>query len=146
MAIFRLESERFWEKVDKTKICWNWTAGCFGSSGEYGCFYKTGGRVAVGAHRWSYENLIGPIPDGLVLDHLCRNTKCVRPDHLEPVTHRTNILRGEGLAARQAVQTQCKRGHSLQDAFILKGDRRDCRACRKIRNDRRSYRYRHVHG
>ncbi len=146
MPAFRPEAERFWEKVDKTDTCWLWTGSGIGRNKEYGNFYLTGGRNRVMAHIYSYEQLVGPVPEGLVLDHLCRQTKCVRPDHLEPVTQQVNILRGEGLAAKQAQQTHCKRGHSLEDAHILSRGRRDCRVCRKLRADRRTSQYRKVHG
>ena len=81
---------RFWEKVDKTDTCWLWVASC----GEYGYGqYKFDG-YNYRAHRYSYELKYGNIPDGLVLDHLCRNVKCVNPDHLEIVSVRENIVRG----------------------------------------------------
>ncbi len=64
-------------------------------------------------HRVFYEELIGPIPEELVLDHLCRNTRCVNPDHLEPVTLKENLLRGRGAAANNARKTHCLRGHEL---------------------------------
>lgn len=137
MPLYRPEEERFWEKVDKTEDCWLWTAGRFGRNREYGCFYLTGGKKAIPAHVWAYKCLVGMIPSGLVLDHLCKTKLCVRPDHLEPVTHRENILRGDGIAAKQARQTYCKRGHSLDNAHILRNGGRDCRVCRKLRNDRR---------
>lgn len=143
---FREERERFWEKVDKSGECWIWLAGGIGRNKEYGCFYLSGGRQSVMAHRWAYEALVGPIPSGLVLDHLCRVTKCVNPDHLEVVTNRENILRGEGLAARQAQQIVCKRGHDLSNAHILKNGARDCRQCRQLRASRRTSEYRKLHG
>lgn len=80
---------RFWAKVDKGPDCWLWT-GCVVN--RYGQF-KTNGQQFQ-AHRWAWEELRGPIPDGLVLDHLCRRPLCVNPDHLEVVTQRENIRRG----------------------------------------------------
>lgn len=145
MPAYRDTAVRFWEKVDITNDCWIWTAGRFGRNQEYGCFYLTGGRKAVPAHVWAYEQKIGPVPEGLVLDHLCRNKLCVRPSHLEPVTHQVNILRGEGLAAKQARQTHCKHGHSLEDAFTT-GNKRNCRTCVNIRNSKRPKEYRQVYG
>lgn len=99
---------RFIAKVDKTDTCWLWTAAM--TPLGYGRFRA--GRL-LQAHRWSYEYHVGPIPDGLVLDHLCRTPRCVNPDHLEPVTHRENILRGETVAAHRAAQTHCKRNHEF---------------------------------
>src|SRR3954468_18429534 len=89
MPWFRADNsaERFWAKVEKTAECWNWTG--YTLSSGYGRFRgrRAGNDTAskVLAHRFSYELLIGPIPPGLVLDHLCRNTSCVNPAHLEPV-------------------------------------------------------------
>ena len=76
--------ERFWNKVNKTEGCWLWTAAL---SHGYGRFGKGGA-----AHRLAWEDRNGPIPEGLVLDHLCRVPRCVNPEHLEPVTHRENTL------------------------------------------------------
>lgn len=90
--------------------CWVWRGATVGRKG-YGCIRsRQGARMA---HRFFYENLVGPIPDGLVLDHLCRNRLCVNPAHLEPVTDRENILRGEGLAAICAARTHCACGKPL---------------------------------
>lgn len=79
---------RFFTRVEVTGFCWNWTGG---TSTVYGLFWFDNRMVR--AHRWVYEHLVGPIPDGMQLDHLCRNTKCVNPDHLEPVTQQENIAR-----------------------------------------------------
>lgn len=121
---------RFWAKVDRRGAdeCWLWN-GPRNSEG-YGTFYVDG-RVP-GAHRYAYEQTIGPIPPGLQLDHLCRNTSCVNPSHLEPVTGRENILRGQGVAARNARKTHCKRGHEFtpENTYIFPNGRwRQCRTC-----------------
>lgn len=89
--------------------CWEWT-GAVDLNG-YGVVYGNG-RMRK-AHRVLYEKANGTVPHGLELDHLCRNRKCVNPDHLEPVTHRENILRGVGTAASRARQTHCKHGHEF---------------------------------
>ena len=146
MPAFRPEEERFWDKVVKTDSCWLWTAGTFGRTGDYGCFYLTGGRKAIGAHIWSWEQVNGPVPEGLVLDHLCEVKLCVRPDHLNPTTHQLNILKGTSPSAVNSRKMVCNRGHSLEDAHVLKGGRRDCRKCRVIRNQSRSFSYRKIHG
>ena len=80
-----------------------------------------------------YELMVGPIPDGLVIDHVCNNRGCVRPDHLRPVTQRENILRGEGVAAKRARQTHCKRGHELagENIRITSTGSRQCLICVK---------------
>lgn len=105
--------------------CWEWTAG---NRGGYG-------RVAIHgklmeAHRWMWERTNGPIPEGLELDHLCRNRACVNPEHLEPVSHLENIRRGE-TGAHNARKTHCKHGHPLSGANLhIKPDgERRCRTC-----------------
>ena len=87
----------------------------------------TDGRHAP-AHRCSYEHFIGPIPDGLELDHLCRVRACVNPLHLEPVTRAENLRRGMSPAAIAVRTNMCKRGHSLDDAYLKNGGRA-CRTC-----------------
>lgn len=83
------------------------------------------------AHRVIYELFIAPVPTGMVLDHLCRNRRCVNPGHLEPVTNRENILRGTGFAARHARKTRCPRGHEYteENTYVDRGGMRHCRAC-----------------
>lgn len=103
--------ERFWAKVEKTDTCWLWTACTF--RGGYGSFWFDGKLVR--AHRFAYELLISPIPRGLQLDHLCRVRACVNPVHLEPVTGRENVLRGEGPTAFNALKTHCAHGHLLDE-------------------------------
>lgn len=107
--------------------CWVWTAG-FHRDG-YGQF-KSGGRT-VPAHRAAYELLVGEVPDGLVLDHLCRNRACVNPRHLEPVTNRENVLRGETFVAENLAKTHCPNGHpySGENLAFTPDGRRRCRAC-----------------
>lgn len=95
--------------------CWDWV-GARDRHG-YGC---VGNGLRGGlqrAHRMMYERLRGPIPPGLELDHLCRNPACVNPDHLEPVDHRTNVLRGASPAAKAFHRPTCKRGHSLDRVY-----------------------------
>lgn len=89
----RTPEQRFWAFVEKTETCWLWTGG---TNEGYGVLWLNGKNVK--AHRFAYELLVGPIPDGLVLDHVvargCQWRHCVNPAHLEPVTERVNILRG----------------------------------------------------
>lgn len=81
-------------------------------------------------HRLMYEWLVGPIPEGLEIDHLCRVRHCASPAHLEAVTRRENTLRGVSPAARQARQTHCIHGHPFDDANTYRWrTRRYCRAC-----------------
>ena len=114
-----------WRKIKQLGDCWLWT-GTRASTG-YGIFYINGKNI--GAHRFIYELLIGPIPLELELDHLCRNRACVNPFHLEVVTHRVNVLRGEGPTARNAAKTHCLRGHSLKDSYVRRNGYRNCRIC-----------------
>lgn len=120
--------ERFWGNVRKSEECWTWTAA---ASGGYGRTYKDGRMVL--AHRVSYELANGPIPDGLVIDHLCRNRRCVNPAHMEVVTHSVNILRGESMSAKNSRKTHCVHGHPFVAGNIVRGnnDSRRCRECKK---------------
>jgi hypothetical protein len=110
--------------------CWEWTRGKLPQG--YGVVSIAGRPWR--AHRALFEILAGPIPDGLGLDHLCRNRCCVNPDHLEPVTTRENLMRGATLAARNAVKTHCPRGHAYDEANTRQHNgRRFCRACESQR-------------
>src|SRR5690606_38241534 len=136
----RLGADLFWKKVDKSGACWNWTAAL--KSNGYGHFATgpNGGQKAHLAHRFSYELTVGPIPEGLVLDHKCRNRRCVNPDHLEAVTQRENLLRGDTFQAANAAKTHCPEGHPYTGDNLIVNNRgsRVCRACKR-RTDRRSY-------
>ena len=130
-------SMRFWNKVRLLDNgCWEWTATRWKG---YGLFWtKATGRVR--AHRLAYQSLVEPIPDGLQVDHLCRNRACVRPAHMEIVTNRENVLRGIGVCAQEARQTHCIHGHpyDLLNTYITPSGKRQCRACDAER--RRRYR------
>lgn len=132
------EAERFWEKVDKSGDCWEWTAYKLNGYGRFGVggSHKNGGRILY-AHRWAYEALVAPIPEGLYIDHLCRNRGCVNPDHMEPVTSGENTLRGISRAAVNARKTHCPHGHEYTPENIQYGGRsgreRRCRECNRER-------------
>jgi hypothetical protein len=105
--------------------------GAFNGNG-YGHAERNG--IQMNAHRAAWIDRYGPIPEGLVVDHLCRNKACVNTDHLEPVTNRENLLRGVGFAATKAKQTHCIHGHSLADAIRRKNGTRRCRSCVRVWN------------
>lgn len=109
--------------------CWIWK---FYTYDGYG-FISTGGSGQMArAHIYYYEALVGPIPDGKILDHLCRVRACVNPEHLEPVTFKENVLRGIGPTAVNARKTHCIHGHELTEDNIYRhgpNKNRHCREC-----------------
>lgn len=122
-------TERFWSKVDKTDGCWEWTASLVSGYGQF----RHNGRI-VRAHRFAYEQLVGPVPKGLELDHLCRNRRCVNPAHLEPVTQQENQLRGFGVSGINARKTHCLRGHEYTPENTVRWRRwRNCKTCQDLR-------------
>lgn len=129
--------DRFWSNVDTDSSdgCWLWklSVGSHGY-GQVG-WWENGRSRMVLAHRVSYELLVGPIPDGLQLDHLCRVRLCVNPSHLEAVTQRENILRSDSPTAVNARKKHCHRGHEFtpQNTGIRANGWRDCLACQADR-------------
>ncbi len=140
----RTLAERFWAKVDKSGDCWVWTS-CVDANG-YGKF-SVKNRSAY-AHIVAVDLTRGGTPDGLELDHLCRNPACVNPDHLEAVTHVENVRRGVSgarAAERGRAVTHCRKGHAFDDVNTMvnatgpRAGRRHCRTCLREAN-RRYYR------
>ena len=133
-------TQRFWGKVDQNGPdwelgrCWEWI-GAHSTAG-YGQI-NVGGRSGkvIYTHRFAYELLVGPIPDGYDLDHLCRNRGCCNPTHLEPVTHRENALRGTSPNAMNAAKTHCHAGHPFDESntSYRQNGHRGCLACRRER-------------
>lgn len=122
---------KLWDKVSLTSSdCWEWTA--HRDKCGYGRMCTEGKLQS--AHRLAYEAAVGPIPKGLELDHLCRNRGCINPEHLEPVTHRENMLRGLA-GAWQRATTHCPHGHEYNAENTLIAPRpngahqRICKAC-----------------
>ncbi len=123
--------ERFWPKVEQGTGCWEWKASR--NWGGYGQFWN--GQRTMPAHRFAYELLVGPIPEGLQIDHLCRNRGCVNPTHMEVVTNQENSRRGKALI------THCPQGHPYAGHNLaIQEGRRRCRRC--LHNRRKARRKR----
>ena len=132
--------QRFWDKVDRRgpDECWDWTA--YRMKRGYGWF-RMDGRMFL-AHRVAYEMEIGPILKELELDHLCRNTSCVNPSHLEQVTHLENVRRGDAGKHRamfELAKTHCPYGHPYDEGntYYRPQGSRECRKCMLNRNRKR---------
>lgn len=121
--------ERFYKFVEKSDGCWLWTGGLGGNG--YGLFWMDGATKV--AHRVAYQLAGNQIDDAEQLDHLCRNRACVNPSHVEPVSCRENLLRGQTHAAENAAKTHCPNGHAYDDAntYYTKKGARSCRACHR---------------
>lgn len=117
------------KETDKND-CWNWS----------GAKRKGYGMIKVGmkqmsVHRVLYEILVAPIPEGYVIDHLCRNKSCINPAHLQPVTSKENTLRGTSFAAINSKKTHCPKGHEYTQENLgkNKAGRRVCKQCNRDR-------------
>lgn len=129
-----------WKRIQvDANGCWIWT----GSKGRQGYGRTThgdGSTKYTGTHRLTYMRIVGAVPEGLELDHLCRVRSCCNPEHLEPVTHRENMLRGETVFAFNAKKTHCRHGHELSGDNLMPTTRNE-RACRTCVTSRRKARY-----
>lgn len=148
MPAHRLDTAtKFWRKVTPSDdgSCWIWQ----GKKNRYGYGRMTPGYRGTGekgAHRVAYELLVGPIPEGLVLDHLCRVRDCVNPAHLEPTTIGENVMRGDTHGARNRAKTHCAQGHPFiaDNIYASAGRARECRTCKLVAV--RKYRATHAEG
>lgn len=140
--------ERWAAKVRRLEGgCWRWAA-CIRDDG-YGSFTVVGGHgpntIRLVAHKYAFEVFRFPVPEGLELDHLCRNRWCVNPFHLQPVTQLTNLMRGESFCANNARKTHCMHGHEFtpENTLIVEyPNRAPCRRCRKCHARRQNEFYR----
>lgn len=131
-------AERFWKYVDKTETCWLWT----GRVNNHGYGVTSVKTRPVQAHRAAYELSVGPIPDGLEIDHLCRVRRCVNPEHLEAVTASENVRRSDHTKSAASIRahwlgkTHCPNGHPYdeENTYRRPDGGRDCRTCQKRRS------------
>lgn len=124
-------SQRLKRRSKKTaEGCLEWQ-GCLTTAG-YGAIFFEGRKRE--AHLIAYETFVGRVPKGKELDHLCRNRKCINTAHLEPVTHKENVRRGEGACAKHARKTRCVNGHPFnkKNTYVT-SERRRCRECEAAR-------------
>lgn len=142
-------SERLLRRVAVNAVtaCWEWTG--YKINDGYGRLYDSATKKKQLAHRLAYEELLGPVPAGLQLDHLCRNRACINPAHLEPVTHWENTRRSPiHFAAICARKTHCVHGHEFtpeNTRIEVRADgrrHRKCRECGRLKDARRTERRR----
>jgi hypothetical protein len=123
-----MTEQRFMSKIKKTDTCWYWTAAKTKAGyGMYSIKHKL-----IYAHRYSYQMFVGELVANMELDHTCRNRDCVNPNHLEQVSHKENIMRGEAwnkFIRHNSLKTKCPKGHNYD--YIYNG-KRGCKKCRNI--------------
>lgn len=122
--------DRLMGRVTKTDSCWIWTGALRNGYGAIGVEGKT-----LYTHRYVYQRVVGPVPTGLDLDHLCRNRTCCNPDHLEPVTRQENLRRA---AIYRSPVTACHNGHeyTAKNTYTNPSGYRTCKSCKAERQTR----------
>jgi hypothetical protein len=123
-----LDKRRFEAKFSKSDGCWLWTSGI--TTYGYGWFRPHGMMNSVNAHRVSYELYVGPIPENMTIDHLCKTKNCMNPKHMEVVSRAENSRRAS------PIQSHCIHGHPFNDenTYVARSGNRQCCVCYKIRN------------
>lgn len=127
----------FWENIEvRESGCWQWVGAEYPNG--YGHFVVSNKpRISTTPHRWSYERIVGRVPSGLDLDHLCRNRLCANPAHLEPVTRAENLRRSPIMGRANSRKTHCPAGHEYagENLYVVAG-RRQCVACKNEKRRR----------
>jgi hypothetical protein len=138
--------DRFWAKVDATGLCWEWTkARTSKGYGSFGVAVPGKHMRNVLAHRWAWEALVGPIPEGMEIDHMCGNRICVNAgEHLALVTQQENYIRAWNACRRNSFKRSCPKGHPLQGENLRRGQGgwRRCATCHRETQRERSRRRR----
>lgn len=125
---------RFWSRVKITNSCWNWEGT---KTLGYGYLWVKDKNIL--AHRFSYMLFVGNIPKTLEIDHLCKNTSCVNPAHLDLVTHKENQYRGTNVGIKNKLKTHCIHGHEfdIHNTHIRKSGDRECLKCHSLQERQR---------
>lgn len=123
--------ERFWSRLMESESgCWEWQE--YVDEKGYGRFWD--GARTIRAHQYAFAALVGDVPDGLELDHLCKNRRCANPYHLDPVTHEVNMARSDNIMLAFSDQTHCLRGHEFttDNTYVKADGGRQCRDCSRV--------------
>jgi hypothetical protein len=133
-AMSKSNEQRFMEKVNKTDTCWEWIGAKIPKGyGRFGYYKEEKGHVTCYAHRFAYELFIGDIPEGMTIDHLCKNTSCVNPEHLEVVSSYENLMRSDSPSSLAAKRTHCVNGHPFDEENTRRWkNKRICKTCDRI--------------
>lgn len=135
--------QRFWDKVspEPNSGCWLWTAAILRKYGRFR--FGADGTATKLAHRGAYQRLVGPVPEGMELDHLCRTPSCVNPAHLRPISHYDNVMCGDLPKVsflKHAAKTHCPKGHPYDEANTYHAPGKPNRQCRQCQRERQALR------